>query len=154
MISEANIYNDPSFLGLKVNREPAQIVNSVILDPELKVFVGPSLVWQKGDPKDGLKELEPEHTIGSGLMGRLFLFAKEPFDENFFIYRATALDVAPETSWPKYKQLQKVFTLKLFDVNRREYRFKLDVRNYDQGVSLFFEKTSHDRWEALLEVFR
>jgi len=154
MITDAYVYNDPSFFGLKVNREPAQITNALIFDPELKVFVGPSLVWQKGDPKDGLKELEPEHTIGSGLMGRFFLFAKEPSDESFFIYRANALDAAPETSWPKYKHLQKVFTLKLFDVNRREYRFKLDARNGDQGVSLNFKKTLRDRWQALLEVFR
>ena len=153
-ITQVYVYNDPSFFGLKVARESAQIKSAVILDQQLKTFVGPSLVWQKGDPQDGLQELEPEHTIGSGSMGLLCLYAKGPSDETFFIYRATTLNTPPETSWPKYKELHKFFTLKLFDANRREYRYKLDVRNGEQGVSLFFKKTLRDRWQALLEAFK
>lgn len=154
MITDANIYNDPSFFGLKLNREPAEIISALIFDPELKTYVGPSLVWQKGGSGAGGKDLEPEHTISSGMAGRLFLFVKNPFDESFSVYHSATLDTEPASSWPKYKDLQKVFTLMLVDKNRRKYRFKLDARNGEQSVSLFFKKTLRDRWDTLLEVFR
>src|SRR5688572_14091906 len=56
MLTEVYIYNNPSFCGLKVNRDTAVITTAHIYDPELDEFVGPSLVWRKDDSSRELEQ--------------------------------------------------------------------------------------------------
>ena len=47
MASSVTFRNNPSFFGLRVNREQAIITSARIYDPELKEFVGHILMWEK-----------------------------------------------------------------------------------------------------------
>jgi hypothetical protein len=45
------ITNQPLFFGIKIRREPANIVSSRLYDPELRKYVGPNLMWDAGSNK-------------------------------------------------------------------------------------------------------
>lgn len=131
MATSVYIYNHPSFFGLKVRREPATITSARIYDPELKEYVGPVLRWAK----DGSDELEQEVIINTGKQRRLYLFAKERYDNKFFIFSAEKLNTDLPRQTDKYTDKKKEFTLVLFDDIGKKYKFNLIVRNTDQSVN-------------------
>ena len=142
----ATVYNRPSFFGLPVNREAATIVEARIYDPELKEYVGPCLLWRGHDGP----ELTRECSIGSGRQATIYLFAKERYAEDFFVFAPNKPNEELPKQLTKYKNKKKDFALMLVDVNRRKYTFELTVRNSEQSVSVGFRVNKlRARWHLL-----
>jgi hypothetical protein len=152
MTTSAVVKNKPLFLGrVPMDREAATIVKACIYDPDLKQFVEPALRWHQ----KGVQELTHECTVGSGREATLYLFAKEPYSLEFFIFAPNRLaDELPEqrrrSALPKYNDAEKQFFLVLLDVNDRKYRYKFTARNSQQGVSVVFRTSKlRARWDLL-----
>jgi hypothetical protein len=146
MATTTTAYNRPSFFGLPVNREAATIVEARIYDPDLKEYVGPCLMWRGHEGP----ELTRECSIGSGRQATIYLFAKERYAEEFFVFAPSR----PNQELPKqlttYKDKKKDFSLLLVDVNRRKYAFDFTVRNSEQSVSVGFRVNKlRARWNLL-----
>jgi hypothetical protein len=150
MASSLQFNNQPSFLGMKLPREPAKIQSARIYDPSLKEYVGPVLRWRK----DGTDQLEQQTSIEAGKSAHLYVFAKERFSDEYFIYASTALNADLASPLPKYTEAKKDFSVVLFDEIGRKYQFDITVRNTDQSVSVVFKLTWRARWEMIREAFR
>jgi len=150
MASSLQFYNQPNFWGMRIPREPAKIQSARIYDPSLKEYVGPVLRWRR----DGTSQLEQRTSIEAGKSAHLYVFAKERFSDEYFIYDSTALDADLAGPLPKYTEAKKDFSVVLFDEIGRKYRFAITVRNTDQSVGVGFKLTWHARWEMIREAFR
>lgn len=146
MATSTTVYNRPSFFGLPVNREAAMIVEARIYDPELKEYVGPCLLWRGHDGQELIREC----SIGSGRQATIYLFAKERYSEEFFVFAPNKLNDELPKQLTKYKDKKKDFSLMLVDVNRRKYTFDFTVRNSEQSVSVGFRVSKlRTRWNLL-----
>jgi hypothetical protein len=148
MLTSVNVTNDPSFFGLKVHREAARMTEARIYDPELQELVGPCLMWRNGQKGD----LSRENTIESGLRGQLYLFAKQRYAKEYFVYYADALDHKPQSADATYEEKKKEFSLVLRDANQRWYVFDLVARNTDQSVHVIFRRRLRGRLYLLRHV--
>jgi hypothetical protein len=150
MASSLQFYNQPSLWGMRIPRETAKIESARIYDPSLKEYVGPVLRWRK----DGTDQLEQQTSIEAGKSAHLYVFAKERFSDEYFIYASTALNADLASPLPKYTEAKKDFSVVLFDEIGRKYQFDITVRNTDQSVSVVFKLTWRARWEMIREAFR
>jgi hypothetical protein len=143
MLTTATFVNNPSFIRpwIRVNREPAKITGARLYDPELKEFVGQGLLWGG----EGSRDLIREKTIESGKQGALYLFAKDRYADEFFVYHANNLDSEPSRSPARYMDKKKAFRLVLNDVNGRTFKFHLVVRNGDQSVDALKRESIRSR---------
>jgi len=132
MLTSVQLYNEPRFFGLPVSREAAEVTEARLYDFELRELVGHQLMWAV----DGADSLSARTTISSGRQATLYVFAKDRHADEFFAYHSSSLAVAPPRSEARYTDKKKPFALWLRDVNGREFKFPLQVRNLDQEVSV------------------
>lgn len=143
VLTNIQVYNDPGFFRMRVNRESARIVSARLYDPELDEFVDQGLLWRA----DGSENLANRTTIESGTSQNLYLFAKDRYDNEFFTYHALGLKSEPSRPSSRYSEKKKQFGLFLADANGRHYRFSLVVRNSAQAVNVH----STTRWWTRLQ---
>ncbi|SRR6266581_2046497 len=130
MATSVQVRNNPSFFGLPVNRDKATITEARLLDPDLREYVGPCLMWAT----PGSEALSREIAIESGRDARLYVVAKERYDDNYFVFSANKLTDELPRQLTKYKDKKKAFVLSLRDVNGQEYRYDIVLRNTEQSV--------------------
>lgn len=132
MATSVDLYNKPAFLGFSVDREAATIIAANVVDIELNEAVGPILSWAV----PGEHNLRKDCIISSGRQGTVFLFGKERYAKEYFVFDAQRLD-APLPNLPiVYGESRKTFLLRLYDVNERVYSYELTVRNLPESVSI------------------
>lgn len=148
MLSQVTLYNNPAFIRhwIRVSRQSVTLTEARLYDPELGELVGPLLLWGR----DGTNELLREVTIESGMQGRLYLFAKDRYADEYFVYHADTLDSDPPRSSDRYTEKKKRFGLVLRDVNGRQFTYRLVVRNTDQSVHVSLQPKLRDRLRAVL----
>ena len=102
MLSHVTLYNNPAFIRrwIRVSRQSANLTNARLYDPEQGELVGHLLLWGK----DGTRQLFQEVTIESGKQGRLYLFAKDRYADEYFAYHAASLDADPPRSPARYTE--------------------------------------------------
>lgn len=150
MATSISIRNEPTFLGMRTPRDTAQIESSRLYDPELKEYVGPVLVWRE----EGTDTCVSRVAIESGKQANLYVFGKDRWSPDFFIFSGTALNAPlPErpTVLPRDK---RDYEIHLVDTIGRQYKFRITVRNGDQSVSASFKLTMHQRLEMISRGFR
>jgi hypothetical protein len=146
-ITSVSIYNDPDFLGVKINRESAIITSAMLYDHLLSEHVPCSLVWSASAPH------EHQITIETGKTKTLYLFGKEITSEEYFIYNPTIHNPDRIHDLVTFKDARRDFSLVLRDHIGREYRFDFTARNSKQKISTMWRLTWRSRWESLLEAF-
>jgi hypothetical protein len=130
MLTSVQLYNEPRFCGLPVAREAAEMTEARLYDFELRELVGHQLMWAVA----GTDTLSPRTTVQSGRQATLYIFAKDRYADEFFAYHSSSLSTDPPRSPARYTEKKKPFALWLRDVNGRQYKFPLQVRNTDQSV--------------------
>lgn len=150
MASSVTIRNEPTFLGIKVPREAADIDHARLYDPELKEYVGPVLRWQQ----EGTRELARQTTIAAGGTASLYVFGKERYSEKFFIFNLAATNASLPQQLFTYSAKRKDYSLILFDSIQRTYKFNIRVRNTPQSVAINFKITWRSRWEMIKDAAR
>jgi hypothetical protein len=149
MASNVSIRNDPTYLGFRIPREAANITEARLYNPALREFVGPVLRWRV----EGKTELSQTASIQAGALGNLYLFAKERYAEDYFIYSANSLNSDPHRPLVRYNDPKKDFAVVLFDDIGRKYRFNLIIRNADQSINITFKITFGGRVRMVREAF-
>jgi hypothetical protein len=134
MLSSVTIYNNPAFIRkwIRVTRQPVNITEARLYDPNLQELVGHPLLWANHGASDLLHEI----TIESGKQGQLYVFAKDRYSDEYFAYYANTVDSDPPRSPARYTDKRKRFTLVLRDVDGRQFKFRLVVRNTDQSAEM------------------
>jgi hypothetical protein len=120
MASSIQVNNQPSFWGMRIPRETAKIDHARIYDPSLKEYVGPVLKWREG----GSNQLEQRISIEAGKSAHLYVFAKERFSDEYFIYQSTALNADLVEPFNRYREAKKDFSVHVFDEIGRIYRLR------------------------------
>lgn len=150
MASSVSFENRPTFLGMRVDRGPVKIQSAMLYDLELKEFVGPSLMWRE----EGSSKLEGQCTIEPGTNRTLYVFAKERFSEEYFVYTASSLDVDYNKTILKFKDRKKNFAIHLTDTIGNRYRFDVVARNGDESVGVRFTLTWDGRIRMIMGALR
>jgi len=145
MLTSVTLYNEPRFFGLPVSREAAEITEARLYDFELRELVGHQLLWND----NATDALSPRTTIPSGRQATLYVFAKDRYADEFFVYHASSLSADPPRSPARYTEKKKPFALWLRDVNGRQFKFPLQARNTDQSVHIH----SHISWWLRLRLY-
>lgn len=141
MATHISVRNQPTYWGIKIHREAANITSARLFDPDLKEVVGPALKWQIA----GTTGLSPTTKIDSGKVANLYVFGKERHADEYFVYDASALDSALSTYLTRYREPKKHFSIIVYDDIGRKHRFDVAVRNSNQSVSISFKITFRTR---------
>lgn len=144
------IRNNPSFFGFPINRETARIDEARVFDPELDELVGAGLVWEDRESLNFVQTCELE----SGREVKLYLFAKEPFKDEYFVFHAESKTSEPPRSTARYTDKKKEFVIKLRDANGRRYQYPITVRNKDQLLNVIHPRRRFDKVRAIIEIIR
>ncbi len=149
MATSLNVSNLPTFWGMKVNRGTAEINSARLYDPSLREYVGPVLLWQE----NGSQELNAKCTIEPGTQGRLYVFAKDRHEKEYFIPSGKSLDAELNRPTNTWADQRKDFSVHLFDSIGRVYKFDIIARNSDQSVSVGYKMTMHTRVQLVKSAF-
>lgn len=114
MVTSVTIQNNPSLLGMKIDREPARIVSAQIYHPSLTRIFGPNLVWQKEMSREPSAP-GAECIIEEWKSRSLYLFEKERFSEEYFMYAPTDNSADLLDRLIKFKDEERKFSLVLRD---------------------------------------
>ena len=150
MATSVSIRNEPTFFGMRAPRDTAQIESARLYDPDLKEYIGPVLVWRE----EGTNTCVSRVAIESGKQANLYVFGKDRWSQDFFVFSGTALnDPLPErlTVLPRDK---RDYEIHLVDTIGRRYKFRITARNGDQSVSASFKLTMHQRLQMISRGLR
>ena len=150
MVSNITIRNEPTFLGMRIPRDPAQIESARLYEPETREYVGPVLMWRE----DGTNNYVSRISIDSGKQANLYVFAKDRYSPDYFVFAgSSARAPLPErlTILPRDKRNYEVH---LVDSISRRYRFRITVRNTDQSVNIGFKLTMANRLQMISRGLR
>lgn len=81
-----------------MNRSSIRLAEARLYDSNLKELVGHNLLWEGDDPGT----LARETIIESGMQKRLYVFAKDRYADEFFVYYSDHLAADPPRSPARY----------------------------------------------------
>ena len=146
MATYVEIRNHPRWFGVPLDREPAQIRTAILFDSKLKASTMRTLKWEGDTPR----QLTDSTVIESAASKRLYVFAKRPYSEEYFIFNPSSLDAPMPDRYKAYSDHRREFAIELRDQKGRRYRFAVEARNSEGDVQAVVEHS----WRERLARFR
>jgi hypothetical protein len=136
-----SITNDPNFFGIKIAKEPAQIVMAWLIDNRLKENYPLLNNW-----RDDTNGNSREALIDCGKSRHLCLFNQLRNNDKYYIY-GDNMNITNSDAF--FTDRTKEFTLMLRDAVGREYKFDLQIKNTRHNLAVITAVTISQRVQLL-----
>ncbi len=151
MLTYVNIWNEPSFLGIRFDRGTAKIAHARLFDMAAHQYVGPVLQWNSNSEESGLANAVE---IETGKTATVNLFAKLRYANEYFIHTAPSAREKWHPTPAVFDRTRRWFRLDVADTIGRVYKFEFVVAGLDQSVGVGFRITPSQRVGMIADSIR
>jgi len=143
--TNVGIQNDPSFLGMRLDRQQAKINHAILKDKRTKEIYHLPCNWRTS----GVPELTREVTLSAGERKDIVLFLQRRGSEQYFVCGGKQ-DQIPEKP-QVFTERENEFTLSIQDAVGRKYDFDFIVRNRNSNLQVSSAITFAQRLRMIRE---